>query len=249
VLEIILQTHNLSKSFGALQACDEVAIDLRANEIHAVIGPNGAGKSTLIGLICGTLKPDTGTVELLGQNVSALPARKRSLSGLARTFQVSALAMEDTVLQNVLLGALGATGNPYHFLRSALNTPSLTDTAEKALQRVGLMDFAGSRTSELSHGQRRQLEVAVALTLNPKVFIMDEPMAGLGFEGSKQLTGFLDELRSEAPILLVEHDMDAVFSLADRISVLVYGKIILTGTVEEVKQNDIVREAYLGSDA
>jgi branched-chain amino acid transport system ATP-binding protein len=157
--------------------------------------------------------------------------------------------MEDSVLQNAVLGALGASGRPWHFVRPVLRDRNLIDTAENALERVGLADVRNMRTAELSHGQRRQLEVAVALTLKPKAFVMDEPMAGLGAEGSKRLTGFLDGLRDEAPILLVEHDMDAVFALADRISVLVYGKLIATGTVEEIRASQAVRDAYLGDPA
>jgi len=247
--EAILATHGISKSFGALKASDDVSIDLRAGEIHAIIGPNGAGKSTLIKQICGGLRPDTGSVRLLGQDVTDLPTELRAKAGLGRTFQISALAMEDTVLQNAVLGALGGQGNPWRFFKPVLKDKELLATAMEALERVGLQDQARTRTAELSHGQRRQLEVAVALTLKPKVFVMDEPMAGLGTEGSKKLTEFLDGLRREAPILLVEHDMDAVFALADRISVLVYGKVIATGTVEEIRANAQVREAYLGDEA
>lgn len=247
--DTVLATHGLTKSFGALMATDSVSLDLRAGEIHAVIGPNGAGKSTLISQICGGLVPDAGRVDLLGHDVTMLPARLRAQQGLARTFQISALAMEDSVLQNVMLGALGASRRPWSFLRPVLGQRDLRDTAEQALERVGLADVAATRTAELSHGQRRQLEVAVALTLNPKAFVMDEPMAGLGAEGSKRLTEFLDGLRAQAPILLVEHDMDAVFALADRISVLVYGRVIETGTVAEIRASQAVRDAYLGDPA
>jgi branched-chain amino acid transport system ATP-binding protein len=247
--EAILATQGISKSFGALKASDDVSIDLMAGEIHAIIGPNGAGKSTLIKQICGGLKPDTGTVKLLGQDVTDLPTELRARAGLGRTFQISALAMEDTVLQNAVLGALGGQGNPWRFFKPVLKDKDLLDTAMEALERVGLQDHAKTRTAELSHGQRRQLEVAVALTLKPKAFVMDEPMAGLGTEGSKRLTEFLGDLRHQAPILLVEHDMDAVFALADRISVLVYGKVIATGTVEEIRANKDVRDAYLGDEA
>lgn len=242
----VLETHALSKSFGALKATDAVSLDLRPGEIHAVIGPNGAGKSTLIAQICGGLMPDQGRVDFMGQDVTALPTRARARAGLARTFQISALAMEDTVLQNAVLGAMGAGGRPWRFFRPALRDISLRATAEAALSRVGLSDVMHSRTAELSHGQRRQLEVAVALTLAPRAFVMDEPMAGLGSEGSRKMTGFLDDLRAEAPILLVEHDMDAVFALADRISVLVYGQVIASGTVAEIRTSKAVRDAYLG---
>jgi branched-chain amino acid transport system ATP-binding protein len=249
MIDPILATHNLQKSFGALKATNGVSIDLYPGEIHAVIGPNGAGKSTLIAQICGGLKPDAGRIELLGQDVTQANTATRAKAGIGRTFQISALAMEDTVLQNVMLGAVGADGSPWRFLRPVMSDKALRSKAADALKRVGLQDSAARRTSDLSHGQRRQLEVAVALTLKPKAFVMDEPMAGLGAEGSKTLTGFLDGLRDEAPILLVEHDMDAVFALADRISVLVYGQIIETGTVDHIRSSVAVREAYLGGDA
>lgn len=245
----VLKTNALSKSFGALKATDNVSLDLRPGEIHAVIGPNGAGKSTLIAQICGALTPDAGQICFMDRDVTALPTRARARMGLARTFQISALAMEDTVLQNALLGALGASGNPWRFFRPLMQDGALRERAEAALERVGLSDVRATRTAELSHGQRRQLEVAVALTLEPKAFVMDEPMAGLGSEGSKQLTSFLGNLRAEAPILLVEHDMDAVFALADRISVLVYGRVIETGTVAEIRASKSVRDAYLGETA
>lgn len=246
--EPVLQTRGISKSFGALKASSDVSLDLRPGEIHALIGPNGAGKSTLIKQIAGNLRPDSGTVHFLGQDVTGLDTVGRARLGLGRTFQISALAMEFTVLQNAVLGALGARGDVMRFFRSVMQDRGLRERATEALERVGLQDQAGTRTAELSHGQRRQLEVAVALTLRPRAFLMDEPMAGLGAGGSKRLTGFLDGLRAEAPILLVEHDMDAVFALADRISVLVYGAIIATGTAAEIRANPEVRRAYLGEE-
>jgi branched-chain amino acid transport system ATP-binding protein len=247
--DIVLATKGLTKRFGALTASRNITLDLRVGEIHAIIGPNGAGKSTFIAQICGSLKPDSGTVHFLGQDVTQETTRSRAQAGLARSFQISALAMEDTVLQNALLGALGASGNPWRFFQPALGDATLMAEAEHALDRVGLAQHATRRTSELSHGQRRQLEVAIALTLSPRAFVMDEPMAGLGSEGSVQMTDFLNTLRQEAPILLVEHDMDAVFALADRISVLVYGKVIATGTVDEIRADPQVRDAYLGEEA
>ena len=247
--EPVLAAEGLAKRFGALAAADGVSLDLRPEEIHAVIGPNGAGKSTVMALIDGSLPPDAGHVRLDGRDVTALPRRARARAGLARTFQISALAMEDSVLQNAALGALGATGAPWRFLAPALGDPDLHDRAMAALERVGLADHAGTRCAELSHGQRRQLEVAVALTLAPRAFLMDEPMAGLGAEGSRRLTALLDGLRAEAPILLVEHDMDAVFALADRISVLASGRVIATGTPPEIRASAEVRAAYLGDAA
>ncbi len=223
-------------------------MDVKSGEIHAVIGPNGAGKSTLISQICGTLAVDDGQVALMGRKIDGLDACARVRAGIGRTFQISALAMEDTVLENVVLGALGASGNPWRFFINVLKDKELVETAKEALERTGLFDLRNRKTATLSHGQRRQLEVAVALTLKPKIFIMDEPMAGLGAEGSKNLTKFLGKLKHQAPILMVEHDMDAVFALADRITVLDYGRVIASDHVEAIRTNKLVKEAYLGAD-
>jgi branched-chain amino acid transport system ATP-binding protein len=245
----VVELRGLCLRFGAVDAAKGVTLDLRPGEIHALIGPNGAGKSTLIGLTAGNLRPDAGTVHLAGEDVTRLDAVSRARKGLGRTFQVSSLAMEHSVLQNALLAAVGRSGRVLRLIRSATSDRVLVERAMAALQRVGLAGEAGRRTADLSHGQRRLLEVAVTLTLEPKAFLMDEPMAGLGAEGSRTLTGFLDRLRAEAPILLVEHDMDAVFALADRISVLCYGEIIATGTAEEIRRDARVRAAYLGDEA
>jgi branched-chain amino acid transport system ATP-binding protein len=246
--EPVLSIEGISKSFGALKASDAVTLDLRPGEIHALIGPNGAGKSTLIAQIAGSLRPDAGSIALEGQNITALGPVARARAGLGRTFQISSLAMEDTVLQNAVLGALGARGGRLGFFSRVMKDRALVGTAMAALKEVGLHEFAEFRTADLSHGQRRQLEVAVALTLEPRVFLMDEPMAGLGAEGTARLMPLLERLKAHAPILLVEHDMDAVFQLADRISVLVYGRVIATGTAAEIKANAEVREAYLGEE-
>ena len=245
----VLEVSGLRKAFGALKATDGVSLDLRRGEIHALIGPNGAGKSTLIAQIAGTLLPDAGTVHLSGRDVTALGAPARARAGLARSFQISALAMEHTVLQNAVLAATGAAGCAFRFWRPALAPGGPRARAEAALARVGLSDNAATRAAELSHGQRRQLEVAVALALAPRAFVMDEPMAGLGADGARAMTRLLDGLRAEAPILLVEHDMDAVFALADRVSVLVEGRVIATGTVAEIRADAGVQDAYLGAEA
>ena len=245
----ILSAEGLSIRFGALQAVDKAGITLVPGEIHALIGPNGAGKSTFIKLIAGNLTPDTGTVRIEGEDVTHLPTEKRARKGLARTFQISALAMDLTVLENATLGALGHRGRAFSLFSRALGDRALRETAENALTRVGLTKNIHTRTSDLSHGQRRQLEVAVALTLSPKAFLMDEPMAGLGPDGSARLTGFLAELRNEAPILLVEHDMDAVFALADRISVLDGGRIIASAPPDQIRKDPAVIAAYLGDEA
>ena len=244
----VLNTVEVCKRFGNLQASVNINLELRAGEIHALIGPNGAGKSTLIKQIAGGLKPDSGQISLNGVDVTRLGTAARAKAGLGRTFQVSALAMEDTVLQNAVLGCLGAQSGSLRLFDSIMRPGALRTQANEALERVGLAEHAHKRTSEISHGQRRQLEIAVALTLHPKAFVMDEPMAGLGVQGSSALIDLLGGLRHEAPILLVEHDMDAVFALADRISVLVYGEIIASGTVDEIRQDAAVKRAYLGDE-
>ena len=244
----VLKVENLCKSFGALPVSDAVNLEVKSGEIHAIIGPNGAGKSTLIGQIAGGLSPDTGSIFLNGQDITGLKMARRAQLGLGRTFQISSLAMEMSVLENTILGAIGQRQDAHRFWSPVSRNAALGDIAMTALAAVGLSAHADQVVATLSHGQRRQLEVAVALTLRPKVFLMDEPMAGLGSEGTKTMTRFLDRLRQKAPILLVEHDMDAVFALADRISVLVYGKIIATGSVEDIRKNPEVRAAYLGND-
>lgn len=226
-----------------------MTLDLKSGEIHALIGPNGAGKSTLIAQICGGLKPDAGRIRIMGEDVTHLNTQARARLGLGRTFQISALAMEDTILQNALLGALGASGRPWRFFKPVENDMELRKTAEDAMTRVGLAEFAQHRVSELSHGQRRQLEVGIALTLSPRAFVMDEPMAGLSAEGTGQLTEILSGIRADTPILLVEHDMDVVFALADRITVLDYGRVIASGTTSEIRAHPEVQRAYLGGDA
>lgn len=246
--EPVLSIRNLYKSFGALKATEDVSIDLYPDEIHALIGPNGAGKSTLIHQIAGTLKADSGEIVFLGDRLNDLSVSERARRGLGRSFQVSSLATEFSALRNVMLAAQSVQGSSFRFFKPVMGDASLTEPAHAALARVGLGDRADVPAAELSHGERRQLEIAIALALGSKAFLLDEPMAGMGPEGSKALTGFLSELRKEAPILLIEHDMDAVFALADRISVLVYGRVIATGTVDEIRANPEVRRAYLGDE-
>ncbi|WP_336058151.1 ABC transporter ATP-binding protein [Nitratireductor sp. CH_MIT9313-5] len=247
--EPILRLEGLNKSFGALKASDNVSLELYPGEIHALIGPNGAGKSTLINQISGALQPDSGRVYFAGEDVSELGMAARARLGMGRTFQVSSLAGEFSALRNVMLAVQSRQGSSFRFFKPVMSDRSLVDPAMDALARVGLEHRADVPAAELSHGERRQLEIAIALALGAKAFLLDEPMAGMGPEGSKALTRFLDGLRHEAPILLVEHDMDAVFALADRVSVLVYGRIIASGTVEEIRRDSAVREAYLGEGA
>lgn len=247
--EAVLAVRNLSKTFGALKATDDVSLDLRAGEIHALIGPNGAGKSTLVHQISGTILPDAGTIQFLGQDVSHLGVADRARLGLARSFQISSLIPEFSALRNVMLAVQARQGSNFRFFAPVMSDASLTGPAHAALERVGLGPRAGIAAAELSHGERRRLEVAVALAMQAKAFLFDEPMAGMGPEGSRELIRFLDPLRGEASILLIEHDMDAVFALADRISVLVYGRVIATGGVDEIRKHPDVKRAYLGEGA
>ncbi|MEP5699940.1 MAG: ABC transporter ATP-binding protein [Sneathiella sp.] len=246
--EPVLAIQNLFKSFGALKATDDVTLDLYHGEIHALIGPNGAGKSTLIKQISGDYPSDSGSVSFYGQNLAGMGVAERAQAGLGRTFQVSSLALEFSALRNVMLAVQAKAGSSFRFFKPVMRDRSLVEEAMNMLAQVDLQDRAEIPAAELSHGERRQLEIATALALKPKAFLLDEPMAGMGPEGSKSLTAFLEKLKNQAPILLVEHDMDAVFALADRISVLVYGRIIATGTVDDIRGNPIVREAYLGEE-
>lgn len=247
--EPILSLRNITRSFGALRATDDVSLDLHPAEIHALIGPNGAGKSTLIRQIAGDLRPDSGRITFEGQAIDGLGPAERARLGLARSFQVSSVIPDFTALENVMLAVEGASGRTFGFFRPALRDRSLTDPALFHLSRAGLSGREAVPARALSHGERRRLEIAMALALRPRAFLLDEPMAGMGIEGARDLTAILAGLKAEAPILLVEHDMDAVFALADRISVLVYGRIIATGPVEEIRANAEVRRAYLGEEA
>ncbi|MCA0278509.1 MAG: ABC transporter ATP-binding protein [Proteobacteria bacterium] len=247
--EPVLEISGLSKTFGALKATDNVSLDLRPGEIHALIGPNGAGKTTLIQQIMGLVKPDTGSIRFLGRDVLPLRMAARARLGLGRTFQISSVIPEFSALRNVMLAVQARQGASFRFFAPVLADRGLTEPAMAELERVGLAARATVPAAELSHGERRQLEIAIALALGARAFLLDEPMAGMGPEGSKALTALLATLRTEAPILLVEHDMDAVFALADRISVLVYGRIIATGSVADIRNDPAVRTAYLGAHA
>ena len=246
--EPILELENLSKRFGAVVASDDVTLDLRPGEIHALIGPNGAGKSTVIKQIAGEVRQDKGSIRFAGRTIDRLDVSARARLGLARTFQVSSCAPEFSALQNVMLAIQSVERKTFRFVKPALRDRALVEPAMSYLERLLLDDRADVRASELSHGERRALEIAIALALRPKAFLLDEPMAGMGPENTKKLVKILDRLRAEAPILLVEHDMDAVFALADRISVIVYGRIIASGTADEIRGNAEVRRAYLGDE-
>lgn len=243
----VLQIRNLSKQFGAVKASDNVSLAVQPGTLHALIGPNGAGKSTLIGQISGFIAPNHGQIILKGRDVTQLSAERRVHMGLGRSFQVSNLFLEWSARRNVMLAVQAQQGGSFGFFRNVWKDAALRAAADACLQKVGLQDRADIRAMELSHGERRQLEFACALALQPSLLVLDEPMAGLGPEGTTAMTAFLEELKHSIPILLVEHDMDAVFRLADEISVLVYGKIIASGSPETIRQSAAVQQAYLGS--
>ncbi len=244
--EALLEIDALTKRFGGVVASDAISLALRHGELHALIGPNGAGKTTLIGQLTGELAPDSGRVRFDGRDVTALPVYRRSRLGLARSFQIASLFSEFTALDNVALAVQAHAGHSFRFWGDARREPELREPAHDALRRVGLAPRSDVPVTELSHGERRQLEIAMALATGPRMLLLDEPMAGMGPEESARLVELLRQLKGGLTILLVEHDMDAVFALADRISVLVYGRIIASGEPAAIRADAAVREAYLG---
>jgi branched-chain amino acid transport system ATP-binding protein len=246
VAEPLLRVENLVLRFGGIVATDNVSLDVARGELHAIIGPNGAGKTTLISQFTGQLLPDAGTIRLAGRDITRVPAYRRSALGLARSFQITSLLPDFTALDNVALASQAHDGHSFHFWGNARKVSYLRAAARAALARVGLAHRADVLASKLSHGEQRELELAVALATRPQLLLLDEPMAGLGSTESARMVRLLQELRREVTIVLVEHDMDAVFALADRISVLVYGRVIASGAPEAIRGNEEVRRAYLG---
>jgi branched-chain amino acid transport system ATP-binding protein len=244
----LLETRALRKTFGALVATDGVDFDVREGETHAVIGPNGAGKTTFIKQISGELRPDGGEVRFGGEDITALPAPQRSRKGLARSFQITSIYREFSALDNVALAVQAQAGHSFRFWRAAREDRSLAGPAIRILERIGLLSRKDTLAANLSHGEQRQLEIAMALATQPRLLLLDEPVAGMGTDESQRMIQLLATLKGQKTIVLVEHDMDAVFTLADRISVLVYGRIIATGTPAEIRANADVRAAYLGED-
>ncbi|MEM8812482.1 MAG: ABC transporter ATP-binding protein [Pseudomonadota bacterium] len=247
--EPLLKTVDLKKRFGGVNATDTVSLDVMPGECHAVIGPNGAGKTTLISLLNGALSPDSGAVIFDGQRIDSLPVHARCHLGLARSFQITSVLMDMPIVQNVALAIQARQGHSFRFWSNASKDRSLVDPAMEFLRHVGLHARARENASTLSHGERRQLEIAMALATDPKLLLLDEPMAGMGPDESEVMIKTLGKLKGTKTMLLVEHDMDAVFALADRISVLVYGQIIASGPPDAIRNDDAVKRAYLGDEA
>ena len=247
--EPLLSTDRLVKRFGGLLATDSVSIDVRAGEIHALIGPNGAGKTTLVSQLTGNVRPDAGAIRFAGRDITHLPMHARARLGLARSFQITAVLREFTALDNVALAVQAHAGHSFRFLADARRERGLRESAQRLLAEVGLEPRANALASALSHGEQRQLEIAMALAGDPKLLLLDEPMAGMGPEESQRMVAVLRAFKGNRAMLLIEHDMDAVFQLADHITVLVYGRAIASGSPTEIRADPDVRQAYLGEEA
>ena len=243
-----LEVKGLVKRFGGLVATDHVDLTLEPGEIHAVIGPNGAGKTTLINQLSGDLLPDEGRIVFDGRDLTRAPPHERALAGLGRSYQITSVFPEFTVLQNVALAVQSHAGHSFRFWRPAMDEQRLLAPARAALEQVGMAELAGQPAAALAHGQRRQLEIAMTLATGAKLLLLDEPMAGMSHVESEDVVRLLRQFKGRYTVLLVEHDMDAVFALADRITVLVYGQPIASGTPEEIRASAEVREAYLGDE-
>ena len=245
----LISVSGLRRTFGGIVATDGVDLDVRIGEIHAIIGPNGAGKTTLIAQISGALEPESGTIRFAGRDITRLPPHERSRLGLARSFQITSIFLDMSVIENVALAVQAHDGHSYRFWRPARTDPVLIGRAMDALARVGLDGRRDDNAGTLSHGEHRQVEIAMALATGPSALLLDEPTAGMGREESARMVEIIRSIKEDHAILLIEHDMDAVFALADRITVLVYGRIIASGPPEAIRADEGVRRAYLGDEA
>ena len=244
----ILSIKGLVKRFGGLIATDHIDFEVQPGEVHAIIGPNGAGKTTLISQLAGELHPDAGSMTFEGRDISRLPVPARSLLGLGRSYQISQIFREFTALENVMLAVQAHAGHSFSFFNPVASDAALMVPAQAALDLVGLGTRAHSKVAAMAHGEHRQLELAMTLAGKPRLLLLDEPMAGMSQKESEEMISLVKSLKGKYAVILVEHDMDAVFALADRISVLVYGRIIVTGTPDTIRNNREVKEAYLGEE-
>jgi branched-chain amino acid transport system ATP-binding protein len=246
--DVLLQATGLCKSYGAVQASKNLSLEVVSGEIHALIGPNGAGKTTALNQLSGEIKPDDGSILFDGRDITAMPVHKRARMGLARSYQITSIFEHLTVRTNLSLAVQAHLGHSFKFWKNASADPELGRRVGPALERVGLEHRADHLAGNLSHGEKRQLEVGMALTGKPKMLLLDEPYAGMGPGGTVELSKLIQTLKHEVTMLLVEHDMNVVFSLADRITVLVYGEAVATGTPDQIRSNTTVRQAYLGEE-
>jgi len=244
----VLRTNALTKRYGALLVTDSVSLDIRQGELHAIIGPNGAGKTTLINQLSGELEADSGSVWFRGADVSALPIHERAQRGLLRSYQITSIFEDFSVIENATLAALAARRHAFRFWQPMAADRQARQSAEAALVATGLASRMRAAAADLGYGERRQLELAMSLAAGPEFLLLDEPMAGMSVQESAGVIALLQQLKRQYTILLVEHDMDAVFALADRISVLVYGKVLFTGTPQEIRNHPQVRAVYLGEE-
>ncbi len=243
---MMLEIENLHKQFGGIQALSDINLKVEKNQVHAVIGPNGAGKTTLIALVSGALKPDSGRIMFEGFDITHMSRHKYAHVGLVRSFQITSIILPMSLLENVMLAVQSVSGHSFRFWSPVKQDTRIRSQATQVLAEVGLEQQADQIAGAVSHGEQRQLEIAMALALKPKLLLLDEPMAGMGKEESVKMIGLLNKLKGDTTILLIEHDMDAVFSLADTTSVLVGGHIIATGSTDEIRNNTEVQKAYLG---
>ncbi len=246
---VLLRAREISRTFGGLRAVDRVSLDLRHGTVHAVIGTNGAGKSTLINVLCGEIQATGGSVELLGQDVSRWSQPRRSQAGLGRSYQRNTIYAPFTVLENCRLSAQARLQRPWDWLSPAAACAASLNAAHQALEKAGLSGHARRIAGTLSHGQKRQLEIAMCLSTAPRVLVLDEPLAGMGSEESERMLSLLEGLKADHAILLVEHDMDAVFRVSDEITVMVNGRVIASGAPNDIRNSPEVQEAYLGEEA
>ncbi len=244
----LLTVRGLTKTFGALKATDGLSFDVVKGEVHAIIGPHGAGKTTTIGQLSGELKSDEGTIYFDGRDITGLPVYKRAHLGLARSFQITSIFLSLTAEDNVAMAIQAHDGHSFRFWKEARTDQDLRKPAREVLEEVGIAERADVVASNLSHGEHRQLELAMALATRPSLLLLDEPTAGMGLEDSRRMVDLLLGIKGRIAMLLVEHDMDTVFALADRITVLVYGKAIATDIPEKIRMDSAVRKAYLGED-
>jgi branched-chain amino acid transport system ATP-binding protein len=245
----ILRVHKLVKRYGGLVATDRADLVVRKGELHALIGPNGAGKTSLLGQLAGTISPDGGSILFEGEDITRMPIHRRVQRGLARSYQITSIfKSEFTVLENICLAVQARHGSPYRFWRPVSRDVAIEAQARSVLHSIGLSGVEHSPAASLSHGQQRQVEIGLAIATNAKLLLLDEPMAGVSADESKAMTRLLASLKGRSTIVLVEHDMDAVFALADTVSVLVYGRVIASGTAEQIRNNPAVKRAYLGDE-